>query len=210
MDLSAYRLLGFSLCRQDYIPWLLDLRKKKRLHPTVEEKLVGVLKQVAPDFHPVQEPLGLPGGRNDLLLFEFTGRKILFEIFASASQVSRDLRILDKTKADYKIAVLIDKDADPTVADHYFKENPEDNYPYIFIGELFEEPPVECVLKLRQLIFKDEEALFQRILRTKSRHARFSDQMPGIWGGYPFAGGCENRKYYVHQGILNCSGCQVA
>lgn len=153
--------------RQVYVPWLLDLRKKKRLHPTVEGKLIEVLKQVAPDLYPVQEPLGLAGGRNDLLIFDFTGRKVLFEIFASASQVSRDLRILDKTKADYKIAVLIDRDADPKVADHYFKENPEDNYPYIFIGELFEEPPVECILKLRQLIFKEEEALFQRILRAK-------------------------------------------
>ena len=153
--------------KQDYVPWLLELRKKKQLHPTVEEKLIDVLKQVAPNFHPVQEPLGLAGGRNDLLLYESTGRKVLFEIFASASQVSRDLRILDKTKAECKIAVLIDKEADPSIADRFFKENPEDNYPYIFIGELFEEPPIECVLKLRQLIFKDEEALFQRILRAK-------------------------------------------
>jgi len=153
--------------RQDYIPWLLDLRKKKRLHSTVEEQLVSVLKQVAPEFYPVQEPLGLAGGRNDLILFEFSGRKVLFEIFASASQVSRDLRIMDKTKADYKIAVLIDQDADPAVANRYLKENPEENYPFIFIRELFKEPPIDCILKLRQLIFSDEEAQFQRILRTK-------------------------------------------
>jgi hypothetical protein len=67
-------------------------------------------------------------GRNDLLLFDFQGRKVLFEIFATKGQVSRDLRILDKTRADKKIAVIIDKEVDPGVWEQIHKEKPEGNY----------------------------------------------------------------------------------
>ena len=97
--------------------------------------------------------MGLAGGRNDLLLFEFSGKKILFELFASRGQVSRDLRILDKTHADVKIAIIIDREVDAKVADAFLRENPESNYPFLFVSELFEEPPVECSLKLRELLF---------------------------------------------------------
>jgi len=61
------------------------------------------------------------------MLFEYSGHKILFEVFATRSQVSRDLRILDKTDANKKIAVIIDKEVDHTVLDAFIKENPEDN-----------------------------------------------------------------------------------
>jgi hypothetical protein len=101
------------------------------------------------------------------MLFEFSGKKVLFEIFGTRSQVSRDLRILDKTKADKKIAIIIDKEVDRTVFEAFIKENPEDNYPFIFISELFEEPPIVCTLKIKELILGDEEAKFLRMLRTK-------------------------------------------
>jgi hypothetical protein len=73
-----------------------------------------------------------------------TVKKVLFEIFDTRSQVSRDLRILDKTKADKKIAVIIEKEVDFTVFETFINENPEDKYPFIFIGKLFEEPPILC------------------------------------------------------------------
>lgn len=153
--------------RDKYIKWMRELRKRKEMHPEVERRLTELLSRIVPDYHPVAEPLGLAGGRNDLMLFEFSGRKALFEIFGTASQVSRDLRILDKTKADRKVAVIIDKDVDGKVFDKFLKENPEDNYPFLFVGELYEDPPIDVSLKLSQLVMGDEEAKFQRMLRAK-------------------------------------------
>ncbi len=53
-----------------YIDWLLKRRKAQLLHGEVERRLIQLLARVLPDYHPVQEPQGLAGGRNDLMLFE--------------------------------------------------------------------------------------------------------------------------------------------
>src|SRR5262249_23612680 len=148
--------------------WLRDKRKQQALHDLVENQLVQVLKVVAPGFLPVKEIQGLPGGRNDLMLFDFQGRKVVFEVFASKSQVSRDLRILDLTKADKKIAVIIDREVDSGVWEKFHRENPENNYPWIFVSELFDRTAIErTALKLRQLVLGDDEAFFQRLLRER-------------------------------------------
>lgn len=99
----------------EYRQTLLTLRKANRLHTAVEDALMELLKEAVPDFHPVKEPQGIAGGRNDLMLFEFSGRKVVFEIFATRTQVSRDLLILHKTKANKKIAIIIDKEVDAGV-----------------------------------------------------------------------------------------------
>lgn len=142
---------------------ILRLRKERRLHPEVARRLSQLMDAVAPEFIPVTEPQGLAGGRNDLILFDYRGKKILFEVFATRSQVSRDLRILDKTKAHFKIAVLIDPAIDRSVRDAYLRENPEDPYPFLFIGELLQEPIFPTYLKLRELIFKEEDARIRRL-----------------------------------------------
>jgi len=146
---------------------ILDLRRAHKLHAAVEDRLIELIRTIAPEYHSIKEPVGLAGGRNDLLLFEFSGRKVLFELLATRNQVSRDLRILDKTKADRKIAVIIDKEIDGKVFDAFVRENPEDNYPFIFVGELFQEPPAMAVLKLRELILGDDEAKSMRMLRAR-------------------------------------------
>ncbi len=151
-----------------YIQWVREQRKAKKLHTLVEQKLISILSEFASEFEPIPEPQGLAGGRNDLLLFRFDGKKVLFEIFGTKSQVSRDLRILDNTKADIKIAVLIDKEVDRGIVDKFLKENPENNYPYIFIGELFEDNLLAyCRHKLKDLIYHDEESSWQRITAKK-------------------------------------------
>src|ERR1041384_6791027 len=81
---------------------IAELRRSRKLHTAIESRLIELVGKVAPGYHPIKEPVGLAGGRNDLMLFEFSGRRVLFEIFATRSQVSRDLRILDKTDADKK------------------------------------------------------------------------------------------------------------
>lgn len=153
---------------ESYIQWVKKCRKEKKLHGVVEDKLVEVLSFLSPAFEPIKEPQGLAGGRNDLMLFRFDGKKVLFEIFGTKSQVSRDLRILDKTSADKKIAIIVDKEVDAGVIDKFLKENPESNYPYLFVSELF----IDALLtqskrKLRYLILGDEDSWFQFLLHQK-------------------------------------------
>jgi hypothetical protein len=155
------------LISDELIKRIADLRKAKKLHTEVENRLARIISEISSDYHPVQEPVGLAGGRNDLLVFEFSGKKVLFEIFATRSQVSRDLRILDKTKADKKVAIIIDKEVDKTVFAAFIKENPEDNYPFLFISEFFDEHQEICTLKIREIVLGDENAKFLRMLRTK-------------------------------------------
>lgn len=153
---------------ESYIQWITEARKEKKLHGIVEDKLVEILSFLSHDFEPIKEPQGLAGGRNDLMLFRFDGKKVLFEIFGTKSQVSRDLRILDQTSADTKIAVIIDKEVDPKVIEKFLKENPESNYPYLFVSELFvEELLRQCKRKLRYLILGDEESWFRFLLHQK-------------------------------------------
>ncbi len=157
----------------DYPEQLLALRKARQLHTVVENRLIELLGVVTPSMHPLKELQGLAGGRNDLMLFEFSGKKVVLEVFATASQVSRDLLILHKTKADRKIAVIIDETVDPKIFERFIRENPDESFPFVFIGELFEDPPTNAYLKLRVLIAGDEEATFQRMLRAKISKANF-------------------------------------
>ena len=157
----------------DYREQLLALRKAKKLHTVVEDRLIKLLQVATPDLHPLKEPQGLAGGRNDLMLFEFNGRKVVFEIFATSSQVSRDLLILHKTQADVKIAVIIDQEVDSKVFTRFLRENPDDMFPFIFIGELFAERSTDCHLKLRELILGEEETKFNRMLKAKMSTSSF-------------------------------------
>jgi hypothetical protein len=152
----------------EVIEQIKEKRRSQLLHGEVEAKLIAMLARVILQYYPIKEPQGLAGGRNDLMLFEFSGRKILFEVLATASQVSRDLRILDKTKADVKIDVIIDPEIDNRVIEKFLKENPENNYPYIFIGELFEQSLMHrATFKMLELITGNEEAKFNRMLRQR-------------------------------------------
>jgi hypothetical protein len=85
----------------EYREQLLALGRAKRLHTAVENRLVELLKEAAPDFHALKGPQGLAGGTNDLMLSEFSGRRVVFEIFPTHTQVSRDLLILHKTNAGH-------------------------------------------------------------------------------------------------------------
>lgn len=165
--------------RDKLLSKLKGLRQQKKLHSEVENRLAAVLRIALPELHPVPEIQGLPGGRNDLIAYDFLGQAVVFEVFASASQVSRDLLILERTSAICKIAIIVDKEIDRKVLDQYLRQIPESPYPFIFTSELFEEPPHEVCLKLREIIAGDEEAKFKRILRqkisTKDIGQRFQD-----------------------------------
>lgn len=161
---------------EKYIEFILGLRKKRQLHPVVEKRLMYILSKISPELHPFKEIQGLAGGRNDVLAYEYNGRKVLFEIFGSKSQVSRDLRILDKTDADVKIAIIMDKEADESVFNQFIRENPEDAYHFIFIRELFDNDLVnKCALKLLKLIQSEDQIVFNEILDGKYSFRKFKE-----------------------------------
>lgn len=151
----------------DMVRKIADLRRRKQIHTVVETRIAELTSRPASRFYPVKEPCGLARGRNNLIFFDFNGKKIPIEVFAIAGQVSRDLRILDKTSGDVKIAVVIDREVDTRVLDRFISENPENNYPFVFVSELLPDQPIECCLKLRQLITGDEEAPFHRLFRRR-------------------------------------------
>lgn len=87
---------------EKYEESIRELRRKKQLHSKVEERLTYLLKKVLPEGALVPEIYGIPGGRHDLMAFSFNGRRIVFELFFSPSQVSQDLRLLEQSTADKK------------------------------------------------------------------------------------------------------------
>ncbi|UCH97287.1 MAG: hypothetical protein JSV88_10660 [Candidatus Aminicenantes bacterium] len=67
---------GFS-----FFSSLKKLRRNKKLHAVVEERIKNFLSKILPELHIIQEVQGLAGGRNDLICFEFNGKKIVFVFF---------------------------------------------------------------------------------------------------------------------------------
>jgi hypothetical protein len=149
------------------------LRKEKMLHPKVLEELKNIIDRCFPDYTPIAEIQGLAGGRNDLIGFKYNTRKILFEIFATANQVSRDLRILDKTLADIKIAIIIDKEVDQRVTEKFLRENPEDNYPFIFISQILDKNKMKVAIKLKDIFSKNDKDIILEEIRKKISYKEF-------------------------------------
>jgi len=106
------------------------------------------------------------GGRNDLIQFFHDGRRTVFEFFATRSQVSEDLRLLEQCQADARIAILIDNEIDPRVSTEFFRKRP-DHFPFLWLRQLLQ-PQWEdyVVVLLRELA--DENSSIQRIRRLLS------------------------------------------
>jgi hypothetical protein len=152
----------------DILDEIIRLRKNKQLHPAVLKKLIILINNYFPEYEPIPEILGLAGGRNDLMAFKYNARKILFEIFATAGQVSRDLRILDNTSSDIKIAIIIDKEIDANVLKKFLRENPENNYPYLFISQILNKSEEANAIKsLRNIIKKNDTDEILNIINKK-------------------------------------------
>src|SRR2546430_11601960 len=92
---------------------VIKAKKERRLHRWVQERLRELLKRLYVDSAPVPEVSGVLGGRNDLIQFLANGRRAVFELFASVSQVSQDLRLLEQSSAEVRIAILVDEQIDP-------------------------------------------------------------------------------------------------
>lgn len=64
----------------------------------------------------------MPGGRSDLAFYFGSGRYAIFEIFATVRLVAQDLRHLEQSNAQARIAILTDPVLDNgAIFEEYFK-----------------------------------------------------------------------------------------
>jgi hypothetical protein len=154
---------------ENFVQLVKKDKADRRLHPLVEKRLTLFLSRLYPGDYAVAEVSGVLGGRNDLMQFSFNGRRIVFELFFSPSQVPQDLRLLEQAKADVKVAILLDPKVNPKVASEYFHKKP-DHFPYLWLSCLLV-PSCEllCSALLRELI--DEDASINRLRRILSSPA---------------------------------------
>ena len=60
----------------------------------------------------------------------------LLRAICDQSQVDRDLLLLRDSPAKHKIAILIDRDIDPTITTAYYRKRPSAPYPVIWLSEV--------------------------------------------------------------------------
>lgn len=167
-----------------------------RLHPLAEKRLISLLSQLYPSECTISEVAGVLGGRNDAMHFAFNGRRAAFEFFFSPSQVPEDLRLLERVRADVKMAILLDREIDNAkLANEYFHKKP-DHFPYLWLSSLMLPSQEEvCLMHLREWL--DEAILIgplvQRLLNAFNRapihtfSSRYSDIIgQGVYGLYYF------------------------
>jgi len=148
----------------DFIGYVNNLKRLKRLHGEVEKRLSVLLAHLYPNAPAISEVSGILGGRNDLIQFFFSGRKVVFELFFSPSQVSQDLRLLEQSQAEVKIAVLLDREINSKLAAEYFRKKP-DSFPFLWLSEvLLPSHESTSYARLRELI--DENAAIVRLRRV--------------------------------------------
>jgi hypothetical protein len=122
-----------------YRQLVLELRKKRKLHDFVQWILMGTINNAFGQNFSVQpEKYGISNGRIDLALFHTPRTIIHFEFIATCQNghVFRDTTSLLGSRADEKLAILIDKDVEPDVADNFFKAIPDSQVPHIFLRQV--------------------------------------------------------------------------
>ncbi len=102
-----------------------DLKSRKKLHTITEKRLALLLEDIYPDDYAITEPGEIPGGRSDLAFYFGSGRYAVFEVFATVSQVAQDLRHLEQSNAQARIAILTDPALDDgRIFEEYFRKRP--------------------------------------------------------------------------------------
>jgi hypothetical protein len=138
------------------------LKREKKLHPLVEARLATLLQDIWPDAYAKPEPGEMPAGRSDLAFYFADGRYAVFEIFATVSQVPQDLRHLEQSNAQARIAILTDPSLDDgAIYDEYYGRRARDPFP---------------ALKLSEILVGDAEAAGMRKLKDLIDRALVADQ----------------------------------
>jgi hypothetical protein len=153
----------------EFAKHLVGLRRARRLHGEVAQRLTELMMKVHPLAVSVPEVGGVLGGRNDLINFSFDGRRVVFEVFGSASQVPQDLRLLEQSSAEVKVAVLLDEEADPTVSRAYFHKKP-DPFGFLWVSHVLR-PELEAFTLARLAELTDEGAVVRRVRRLLAHPA---------------------------------------
>lgn len=150
---------------------ILELRSSNYLHGRLVKALREAINSIFPDWVYVSEIAQTPGGRNDAVLFQANGNSICFELFASKSQVDRDLLLLYESSAQQKIAIIIDREIDSSVADAYYRKRPREPFPVIWLSRiLLSENRLALQIDLMRLILGSRTAeafhVADQILKT--------------------------------------------
>src|SRR5258708_37639481 len=102
---------------EHYRQVVLQLRKDKALHDLVQLVLATAIEKIRPSrFHIQPEKYGISNGRIDLALYHTPRTIVHIELIASCQNghVFRDTTSLLASRADARLAILIDPDVDPT------------------------------------------------------------------------------------------------
>lgn len=114
-----------------------DLKRRRKLHPLAERRLASLLQDIYPDAYPKAEPGEMPGGRADLAFYFGSGHYAVFELFATVSQAAQDLRHLEQSNAQARIAVLTDPDLDGgKIFEAYFSKRPRNPFPWVKLSDI--------------------------------------------------------------------------
>ncbi len=149
------------------------LRKEKSLHARVTTDLVDAVHKLFPDWVCVAEIAQTPGGRNDAVLFESGGNSICFEVFATRAQVDRDLLLLHNSSAKNKIAILIDREVDASIAEAFYRKQPHKPYPVIWISDVMDTKRRSYLeLKLTQFVLGSRLSEYVAISRQLAQAAQ--------------------------------------
>jgi hypothetical protein len=198
-----------------------SLKRNRKLHPITEERLASLLQDIYPHAYPKSEPGEMAGGRSDLAFYFSNGRYVVFEIFATVSQVAQDLRHLEQSSAQARIAILTDPALDEgAIFDEYFKKKPRDPFPHIKLSEiLVVENETAAKNKLKQYI-EDAFTLDKTEKSTVNIPARLeelalNDESDNDFGKNRFTAGMKfrNSRYVIFVAMprnkVTCSATKV-
>lgn len=124
---------------ETYKNTILELRSGNRLHDFVEWVLKRKIKETFGERFSLQtEKYGISNGRIDLALYHTPRTIIHFEFIATCrnGHVFRDTSSLLASRADEKLAILIDEDLEADVADNFFKAIPDGQVRFVFLREV--------------------------------------------------------------------------
>ncbi len=135
-----------------FCQWAKKALAEHQIHKDVLNRICKLLHQEFPDNPSVAEVFGVEGGRNDLIYYDQQGRRAVFELFCSTSQVPQDLRLLELVDAHWKTAILLDREIRPELADTYFHKKPQ-AFPFLWLSQvMMPSKEADCRQKLRSLL----------------------------------------------------------
>ncbi|MGO9204330.1 MAG: hypothetical protein ACLQM8_27740 [Limisphaerales bacterium] len=132
--------------------WVTTSLPKHQVHSAFQNALRCLLLSEFPNTTAIPEVYAVAGGRNDMVQYTQHGKRAVFELFCSLSQIPQDLRLLERADAHWKVAVLLDEQINPEIAANFFRKKPE-GLPFLWLSEvIMPSKATNCRAKLRQLL----------------------------------------------------------